>query len=101
MAPSGAMNCPITDGETPMKKNVHSKTERSALKPGKTNAPKPLTKTRLRRGEIGRAMRQPTPTAQIIDFFPPVHSDVEDILCDLSGGNPNLDEPPEGLDDSL
>jgi hypothetical protein len=58
-----------------------------------------LTKTRLRRGEIGRARREPTQTAQIIDFVPPVHGDVEDILCDLSGGDPNLDEPPDGSDD--
>ena len=88
----------MTDGETLMKKNRHSETEHSALDPEESNAPKPLTKTRLRRGEIGRARREPTQTAQIIDFVPPVHGDVEDILCDLSGGDPNLDEPPDGSD---
>jgi len=46
--------------------------------------PGPLTKTRLRRGEIGRKKTDP-PCAEIIDFLPAVHGDVEDILCDVSG----------------
>lgn len=43
-----------------------------------------MTKTRLRRGEIGREKNLPDQSAEIIDFLPPVHGDIEDLLCDLS-----------------
>jgi hypothetical protein len=68
-----------------MKKNP---TQRS------TDGLNPLTKTRLRRGEIAREKREPIQSAEIIDFLPAVHGDVEDILFDLSGEDPDGDESP-------
>jgi len=61
----------------------------------------PVTKTRLRRGEIRREKTEPARTAQIIDFLPAVHSDIENLLCDLSGDNPDDLNPPGPSTDSL
>jgi hypothetical protein len=44
---------------------------------------RPVTKTRLRRGEVGRK-KPPLPVAEIVDVVPPVHGDIEEYLCDLS-----------------
>ena len=54
-----------------------------------------LTKTRLRRGEIAREKPELIRCAEIIDFVPPVHGDVEDILFDVAGENPDDKEPPD------
>ena len=58
----------------------------------------PLTKTRLRRGEIVREKSDPTRYAEIIDFLPAVHGDVEDILCDLSAEDDDGGSPPHPPD---
>jgi len=52
--------------------------------PQEQHESQPMTKTRLRRGEIGREKNLPDQSAEIIDFLPPVHGDIEDLLCDLS-----------------
>ncbi len=54
--------------------------------------PRKFTKTQLRRGEIEREKVELQHNAEIIDFLPAVHGDVEDILCDLSGDAP---DPPD------
>jgi len=71
-----------------MKKNGHSETQHSCDS-------QPLTKTRLRRGEIAREKPELIRCAEIIDFVPPVHGDVEDILFDVAGENPDAKEPPD------
>ena len=47
--------------------------------------PKPLTKTRLRRGEIARKEGFFARHAEFIDFLSTAHGDAEDFLCDLAG----------------
>ncbi|MCX8038683.1 MAG: hypothetical protein N3D11_16845 [Candidatus Sumerlaeia bacterium] len=56
--------------------------------------PKMFTKTQLRRGEIEREKSDPQHSAEIIDFLPAVHGDVEDILCDLSADMPDPPDAP-------
>jgi len=59
-----------------------------------SSQPQPLTKTRLRRGEIGREKPEALRCAEIIDFVPPVHGDVEDILFDLAADDRDDTDPP-------
>lgn len=61
-----------------------------------TKRSKPLTKTRLRRGEIAREKNYPPQCPEIIDFLPAVHDDIEDLLCDLAGEEFTVEERPEG-----
>ena len=84
-----------------MRKKEDSETSRFSSEARNGKGPKPLTKTRLRRGEIRREKTEPARTAQIIDFLPAVHSDIENLLCDLSGDNPDDLNPPGPSTDSL
>ncbi|KPL10671.1 hypothetical protein AMJ85_05380 [candidate division BRC1 bacterium SM23_51] len=54
----------------------------------------PLTKTRLRRGQIAREKNYPPHCPEIIDFLPAVHGDAEDLLCDLSEEEMTVEDRP-------
>jgi len=62
---------------------------------GHRQAPTPLTKTRLRCGEIALDRSHARRRAREIESLSSAHGEIEDLLCDLSGEDFTDLESPE------